>query len=67
MLEYVTEMSVILMRRCKICSHAWSIMPAVPSWNGGYYAFEAEALLNNMIQSVPQREHHTSPLQRSTG
>jgi hypothetical protein len=32
--------------------------------------FEAEAYLYNMylrIQSVPQREHRTSQLQRSTG
>jgi hypothetical protein len=32
-------------------------------------SFEAEAHLNNYlrIQSVPQRKHNTSPLQRSTG
>jgi hypothetical protein len=35
----------------------------------GWLPFEDEARLNVIlrIQSVPQREHHTSPLQRSTG
>jgi hypothetical protein len=32
-----------------------------------HWPFKAQARLDNSIQSVPQREHHTSPLQRSSG